>query len=78
VCARAIDASTTTAATQQADLDAPPSPPLSLRSHPHTTRAFVSSFITPLISAIWGGASFESLYFTINGSQVSARDGDME
>ena len=39
---------------------------LSLHSH----RAFVSSFVTPLISAIWGGASFESLYFTVHGSQV--------
>lgn len=34
-------------------------------------KTFVSSFITPLISAIWGGASFESLYFTINGSQFT-------
>jgi hypothetical protein len=34
---------------------------------------FVSSFITPLISAIFGGhdKTFESLYFTLNGSQFS-------
>ena len=56
-------------------------------SHPHLTlplsrlfpipaRAFVSSFITPLISAIWGGASFESLYFTVHGSQVREEGGE--
>ena len=34
---------------------------------------FVSSFITPLIAAIFGGdnKTFESLYFTLNGSQFT-------
>lgn len=34
---------------------------------------FVSSFVTPLISAIFGGKGvpFDSLYFTLNGSQFT-------
>lgn len=33
--------------------------------------ALVSDFITPLISAIWGGADFSQLAFYVNGSKFS-------
>lgn len=33
--------------------------------------AFVSDFITPLISAIWGGADFSALAFYINSSKFA-------
>lgn len=38
-------------------------PPCSL------VNALVADFITPLISAIWGGTSFNDLYFSVNGSK---------